>query len=103
MSRTYRRTKDPVPKWALRDYSYSTSYFLRIQIDPKSKEGKEKIARYKSDAMVTMNGSPPKWFRRQVCHKPFREKERQALHLVKKGELETLFPKLLSDANWKWW
>ena len=99
MSRTYRR-KQGIKEdqwWVLREW-YCGLYVVRHS--PRSKEGKKRLAKYHSDAEVTMQ-QVPKWYKVAFCRRPFRRKEKQALYrAVFHGEDKFPVPK--NDAMYYW-
>jgi hypothetical protein len=85
MSRTYRRK---VPhgktelKWELREWRiYDNHKTLPTQIDPKSKEGIRRIARYHSDGGTTRFKEPgPAWYRNMTVERPQRRETKRQIH-----------------------
>lgn len=105
MSRTYRRKKGLQEDewWVLFNWvgSYETSY-KRIPIDKYTKEGRELIAKYHSDAQDTMK-QVPKWYKVHFLRKPFRAKEKHQLVLaVKYLDEDITFPLVKMAANYYW-
>lgn len=63
MSRTYRRRGERREyRWVLRDRSDATPWWAHALLDSRSKEGRRAIARFHSDAEVTMRSGVPHWF-----------------------------------------
>lgn len=91
MSRTYRR-KSPHGLADLKDslFAYDNwpcNWIDPTPIDPKSKEGKEKIARYHSDATTSNNTEPgPSWFRALYTERPQRREARREIHRYFRNE-----------------
>jgi len=70
MSRTYRRRGQTHEyRWVLRDRSDATPWWANALLDPHSREGRRAIARFHSDAEVTMRSSAPRWYRREFDHR----------------------------------
>lgn len=85
MARTYRR-KVPHGKteisWELRNWDdYSLSNPNPPPIDPKSKEGKRRIARYHADIGTVRHKEPgPAWYRHMTVERPQRRDAKHQLH-----------------------
>lgn len=80
MSRTIRRKKPfDAYFWVLRDYVFQDGYCRDIRIDPKSKEGRKRLAKYHSDCGDFM-GNAPHWYCR-FYQKTMRQEGRRQLHL----------------------
>jgi hypothetical protein len=97
LSRTTRRKKACRHRsywdlqYALRDYD--SDAVTPPQIDPKSKEGKRRIARYYADNYVRFKEPGPAWFRNLFTERPQRRKANAILHRVKQGEdIEVTLP-----------
>ena len=112
MSRTKRRVHSHHQDswWILRDWDYTDGYRL-IQIDPRSKEGRKRLARYHSDAQRTMSGPAPAWYC-NIFQKSARQEARRQLHLFFKnpedidrnqGFMVQIDPKHHHNATWSWW
>ena len=70
MSRTLRRCGERHEyRWVLRDWAIESDCVRPLLIDCWSPEGNRAIARFHSDAQVTMNDGPPHWFRRIFKHR----------------------------------
>jgi hypothetical protein len=90
MSRTYRFNKGKdsylVDKsWILKDYVSDDAFGWRKSrknfTDPKSVEGKVRLARFHSDMKYgVMIGNGPSWFNRLFAQKPHRQNARRELH-----------------------
>lgn len=91
MSRTYRR-KVVYGKtdlcWEMRDHdAYSISNPDPPPIDPKSKEGKRRIARWHSDGGTVRSKEPgPSWYRYMFVERPQRREAQYQLRRVLLGE-----------------
>jgi len=98
MSRTYRFNKGKdrylvEDSWILKEHKYvwkelCDGYVWRkwstIHIDPKSEEGKKRLARFHSDAkkgVMIWNG--PSWFNKLFSQKPHRMDAKKELHKFK--------------------
>lgn len=85
MSRTYRRKSGfgkTLLAWELFDWNnYSAGNPNPPLLDPKSEEGKRRIARYHSDASRTCHTEPgPSWFRTMFVERPQRQEARMKIH-----------------------
>ena len=77
MSRTYRFRKD---KWiekdgilSDRDWDWRRRIVTIVNIDPKSKEGKKRLAKLHSDKKYYFyNSKGPNWFYNMYCQRPYR-------------------------------
>ena len=107
MSRTYRRTNHKAPEWVthdwVRDEAHRGWHFRRYKL--KGKELKAAIARYHSDATVTMQMCPA-WAKRDLNRK-HRAKDKAVLRKLnsdpeKYGESLT-FRRVRKDALWNYW
>lgn len=83
MSRTTRRkvvqNHHKLIKWELRDY---THYPLHFQHDPKSKEGKRRLAVYHSDTGTHNFKEPgPSWFRNLFTERTQRREAKRQCNL----------------------
>ncbi len=85
MSRTYRR-KQPKEDlfWHMRNYDAET--VTPPQVDPKSKEGKQRLARYRSDGHRNHKELGPAWYRRIFVEVPQRRNAQRQLQRVVRGE-----------------
>lgn len=114
MSKTFRRknySRDL--SWVLRDWDFSDDNLnvgRRIKIDPHSKEGKKRLARYHSDAARFM-GNAPSWYCR-FFQKEARIEARRQLHRYlrhpedlanNRGFMVMIDPKHHHSATWAWW
>jgi soluble lytic murein transglycosylase-like protein len=86
MSRTYRDkghnffyTRD----WVLHDYNANGD---RIRIDPKSKEGRKRLAKQRADKTMTWKEPGPAWFRNLTTERPQRRKAKAQLYRYVRGE-----------------
>lgn len=121
MSRTYRRRKGEKPgTWITHDqvvvdeipYKRKSwkgewyDYIHRLYKDvPRSgKDLREHLAIWHSDNACVV-GSPPKWFVRDFCNKPFRAKAKAEIRrMVQTGDFEDYnFNPHKNNAMWNWW
>jgi hypothetical protein len=105
MSRTYRRRGERHEyRWVLYDRSDATPWWAHGLLDPRSKEGRRAIARFHSDAEVTMRSGVPHWF----C-KIFKRRERNAdtrelLRWLADPEYDPIMQsRHRHSAKWAWW
>ena len=105
MSRTYRRQGERYEyTWVLREWAFDSGRLVRIQIDRHSVEGRRAIARFHSDAQVTMNGSPPHWFRRVFKRRQRNANSRELRRwLADPGYDAILNIRHRHSARWEWW
>ena len=105
MSRTYRRKGERHEyRWVLREWTFESGYLQRITLDRHSPEGRRTIARFHSDAQVTMNGSAPKCFRRIFKRRQRNANTRQFLHwLADAGYEPVMDARHRNSAKWAWW
>lgn len=114
MSKTIRRKNYSRDLWwVLRDWDFSEPEFnvgRRIRIDPHSKEGKKRLAKYHSDAASFM-GNAPSWYC-NIFQRTARQEARRQLHLFfnnpedldhNTGHMVMLDPKHHHSATWAWW
>ena len=107
MSRTYRRRGERHEyRWVLRDWFFDPESrgFTPYLIDRYSPEGRRAIARFHSDAEVTMRGGPPRWFcrifKRRLRNAGTRELRRW---LVDPRYDPVLQSRHRHSAKWAWW
>lgn len=89
MSRTYRQRSEYWfnLKWVLRDHDACRIEFpIRPLLDPKSKEGKKRIAKFYSDKTIRFKEPGPAWFRNLFTERPQRRKAKAELRRVLRGE-----------------
>lgn len=93
MSRTYRFRKSKkdlvndnwvLKKWEdIRDAEGRYLYCIKVFIDPKSIEGKKRLALFHSDKQMGFyNGRGPNWFYTEFCQRPYRANARTKLRKV---------------------
>lgn len=106
MSRTYRRKDKIEYKWVLRDYINSDIelpwYRHWIKIDPKSLEGKKRLAQHHSDAgYCWQNYKGPHWFHNLFEERPRRRKAKRELHkFMKDPDYEVMLEKKKPVIYW---
>jgi len=91
MSRTYRYRKDEwIIKDALTDWVFNKDTWTvnRIKLDPRSKEGKKKIAKAKASSQYFYNGNGPGWFIREYVQSPYRRKCKNEISKFIHGKVE---------------
>ena len=93
MSRTYRYRKDEwIIKNSLTDWVWNKETWSthRIKIDPRSKEGKVKIAKTKADSHCGWYGynNGPGWFIREFIQSPYRVKCKKEITQYMHGKVE---------------
>ena len=105
MSRTYRRRGQTHEySWVLRDPSDATPWWARTALDRRSHEGRRAIARFHSDAEVTMRSGAPHWYRRAFDHRLRTLNDRQLRRCLADPDYDPVFQiRHRHDANWSWW
>jgi len=105
MSRTYRRRGERHEyDWVLRDWESAEPFSARIRLDRHSNEGRSALARFHSDAEVTMGSSAPRWYRRLFDHKLRSMNDRQFRRWLADPGYDPVFQvRHLHRANWSWW
>jgi len=94
MSRTYRR----------RGERHEYRWVLRVVLDRNSPEGRRAIARFHSDAQATMEGGPPRWFRRIFQKRQRNANAREFLRwLADAGHDPVIDIRHRNSAKWAWW
>lgn len=91
MSRTYRFKHDEyIIKESLYDWEPWPDYMYRwqkIYLDPKSEQGKKKIARVRMGKYI-MKWRGPAWFIRDYVQVPYRQRARTEIHKYIHGKVE---------------
>jgi hypothetical protein len=65
MSRTYRRRRHRYEyKWVLRNWKANVPFGTAVLLDSRSREGRRAIARFHSDAEITLRSTAPRWYRK---------------------------------------
>jgi hypothetical protein len=105
MSRTYRRRSERCEyRWVLREWTFASGTLVPVALDRRSPEGRRAIARFHSDAEVTMKGGVPRWFRRIFKRRQRNANTRELLHwLSDKGYEPLMNVRHRSSAKWAWW
>ena len=105
MSRTYRRRGERHEyRWLLRDRSDALPCRARVLLDIHSKEGQRAIARFHSDAEVTMKGGAPHWFCRIFKRRQRNANTRELLRwLADPGYDPVMQSRHRHSAKWAWW
>ena len=105
MSRTYRRRSERHEYlWVLREWTFERGYFEPVLLDRNSLEGRRAIARFHSDAQVTMNGGAPRWFRRLFKRRHREADARELLRWLSDPGYEPMMnARHRNSARWAWW
>jgi hypothetical protein len=110
MSRTYRRTGDKnrhESRWALSEWEWidlpdGSRFMSRVRIDPKSDDGRKRIAQFHSDAgHYWMQWRGPSWFHREYSQAPYRARCKQAIKRFFKNQDDE--PVLESKPGREYW
>ena len=87
MSRTIRRKNAYYEYyWVLRDWDFSGEYLKCIPIEAKSNVGKQRLAKFHSDANKAFQEPGPSWFRNLTTERPQRRDAKRQLHRYLQGE-----------------
>lgn len=105
MSRTYRRRGERHEyRWVLREWVFESGRRTPVLLDRHSPEGRRAIARFHSDAQITMHGGVPRWFRRIFKKRQRNANTRQLLRwLADPGYDPVMNARHRSSAKWAWW
>ena len=105
MSRTYRRRGQRHEyRWVLLDSRWSQGVLIAVAIDPRSKEGRRVIARFHSDAELTLGSAAPVWYRRIFDHRLRTLNSREFRHWLDDPGYDPAFQaRHRHCANWSWW
>lgn len=106
MSRTYRRRGARHEySWVLREREWTAGGTLvTIRIEARSAQGRKAIARFHSDAHVTLGSSAPRWYRRIFDHRLRTLNARQLRRWLNDPEYDPVFQiRHRHCANWSWW
>lgn len=107
MSRTYRRRGERHEyRWVLRDsfFDSESRSIVRFLIDRHSPEGRRAIARFHSDADVTMLGGVPHWFCRIFKRRQRTADTRELLRwFADPGYDPVMQARHRHSAKWAWW
>jgi hypothetical protein len=106
MSRTYRRRGERHEyRWVLCDRSAATmAHAAPVLLDRHSREGRRAIARFHSDAEVTMKGGAPHWFCRIFKRRQRDANIRELLRwLADPGYDPVMQSRHRNSAKWAWW
>lgn len=105
MSRTYRRRGERHEyRWVLREWTFESGHLIRLSIEANSREGRRAIARFHSDAEVTMKGGAPHWFCRIFKRRQRNANTRELLRwLADPGYDPVIEAKHRNSAKWAWW
>ena len=103
MARTFRRRGCNYDyAWVLRDWSAFGN--LPTRLDPQSREGRRALARYHSDATITLARTAPRWYR-NVSDRRIRMHNRAELNRwLRHPDFDPVFRDWHKhEANWSWW
>ena len=105
MSRTYRRRGERHEYcWVLREIVFDACRFTHIVLDRHSPEGRRAIARFHSDAEITMRGGAPRWYRRIHDHRLRTSNDRELRRwFADPGYDPVQQVRHRHAANWSWW
>lgn len=105
MSRTYRRRGEQHEYyWVLHDWDNAGPFSARARLDRHSKAGRRALARFHSDAEVTMRSCAPRWYRRVFDHRLRTMNDRELRRwLANPGYDPVLQVRHRHWANWSWW
>lgn len=105
MSRTYRRRGARYEyHWVLREVAFVSGRFLEIRIDRRSLQGRRAIARFHSDAELTMRSAAPRWYRRVFDHRLRTLNDRELRRWIADPGYDPVQQvRHRHRANWSWW
>lgn len=105
MSRTYRRRGQYHEyHWVPYDWSDATPWWAHALLDPRSKEGRRAIARFHSDAEITMRSGVPHWFCRIFKRRQRNANIRELLRwTADPGYDPVIQVRHRNSAKWAWW
>ena len=107
MSRTYRRRgARHAYRWVLRDsfFDSESCHLTHYLIDRYSPEGRRLIARFHSDAEVTMRGGVPNWFCRIFKRRQRNADTRELLRWFADPDYDPVMQsRHRHSAKWAWW
>jgi hypothetical protein len=104
MSRTYRRRRHRYEySWVLRDWR-TVPFVAPVLIDRHSPEGRRVIARFHSDAEITIRSTAPRWYREVFDRRldTFNDKQLRRW-LADPGYDPVMQARHRHAANWSWW
>lgn len=105
MARTYRRQhcRHEYP-YVLTDWQWDQNVLVRRQIDWHSIVGRRLLARYHSDAYVSLGMGAPRWYRRIDSRRIKYRNERILRRWQRKPDFDPVFQnKHYHNASWSWW
>lgn len=106
MARTYRRRHCRYDyRWVLRTWEPQRGWpKVAVRLDPRSTAGRKALARYHSDATVTMRQGAPRWYRK-VHDTSIKMHNREMLQRwLRDPEFDPVFISWhRHNANWSWW
>jgi hypothetical protein len=104
MSRTYRRQHERHEySWVLREWTFESGHLQHFTLDRHSPAGRRAIARFHSDAHVSLRSGPPRWFRRIFKRQQKTANTRQYLRWVADPGYDPLMDaRHRHSAMWAW-
>src|SRR5687767_6553570 len=105
MSRTYRRRRHRYEyKWVLRDWKANVPFGTAVLLDSRSREGRRAIARFHSDAEITLRSTAPRWYRKTFDRRLSNFNAKQLRRWLADPEYDPVMQvRHLHRANWSWW
>jgi len=105
MSRTYRRRRHRYEyRWVLRDWDAPAPLRSPVLLDRHSPEGRRAIARFHSDAELTMRSGAPRWYRKFYDHRLRTVNDREFHRWLHDNEYGPVFDvRHRHRASWSWW
>ena len=105
MSRTYRRRGERQEyRWVLHEWTFEAGHLQCIMLDRNSTEGRRAIARFHSDAQMSMTGGVSRWFRRIFKRRQRGANTRELLRWLADPGYEPLMnARHRNSAKWAWW
>ena len=105
MSRTYRRKRARHEyRWVLVELTFESGNLKRIMLDRNSAEGRHAIARFHSDAQVTMKGGVPRWSCRIFKKRQDNVNARELRHWIADPDHDPVMTaRHRHSAKWPWW
>lgn len=105
MARTYRRRHLRYEyRWVLRDWNSAALPGSRVLLNARSRDGRRAIARFHSDAEITMRSAAPRWYRKAFDRRLRNTNDRQLRRwLADPGYDPVIQVRHRHNANWSWW
>jgi hypothetical protein len=90
--------------WVLRESVFESGFVRRFLIDRHSPEGRRTIARFHSDAAVTLRSGTPHWFRRTFKRRQRASNSREFLRWLADPCYDPVMNvRHRGSAQWAWW